>query len=168
MKINDIAEWLLIADEDADSATILDKENNLSNSYYHCSQAVEKYLKGYLVANDVKVNKNHYILETLNRCINLDNSFSEILPECDKMTISVKNLRYPGRMIPSKHDIKDAFNLIEKIKTLKPIQDLYNKVIEKYGNNWKSVLFKKVANIEINTSPNTNDGGNESNSGDGT
>jgi len=146
MKIHEIAEWFLIADEDAVSANILNKENNLGNSYYHCSQAVEKYLKSYLVAKEIKINKDHNISETLTRCINIDNSFSEILSECNKMTLSIKNLRYPGRIIPTKENIKDAFLLIDKIKNLKPIQDLYNKIIDKYGNNWKDVLYNNIAN----------------------
>jgi HEPN domain-containing protein len=53
MRIHEIAEWLLIADEDTVSAEILNKENILANSYYHCSQAVEKYLKSYLISNDI-------------------------------------------------------------------------------------------------------------------
>ena len=40
MRIHETAEWLLIADEDTVSAEILNKENNLVNSYYHCSQAM--------------------------------------------------------------------------------------------------------------------------------
>jgi HEPN domain-containing protein len=147
MKIHEIAEWFLIADEDAVSAEILNKENNLGNSYYHCSQAVEKYLKCYLVANDIKINKDHNISETLMRCINIDKSFTELLSECNKMTLSIKNLRYPGRIIPTKENIQNAFYLIEKIKKLKPIQELYNNIIGKYGDNWKDVLYKNVANI---------------------
>ena len=146
MKIHEIAEWFLIADEDAVSANILNKENNLGNSYYHCSQSVEKYLKSYLAANDIKINKDHNISETLMRCINIDNSFTEVLSECNKMTLSIKNLRYPGRIIPTKENIKDAFLLIDKIKKLKPIQELYNNIIDKYGNNWKDVLYNIVRN----------------------
>jgi len=146
MKIHEIAEWFLIADEDAASANILNKENNLGNSYYHCSQSVEKYLKSYLAANDIKINKDHNISETLMRCINIDNSFTEVLSECNKMTLSIKNLRYPGRIIPTKENIKDAFLLIDKIKKLKPIQELYNNIIDKYGNNWKDVLYNIVRN----------------------
>jgi len=147
MKIHEIAEWFLIADEDVVSAEILNKGNSLGNSYYHCSQAVEKYLKCYLVANNIKINKDHNISETLMRCINIDNSFTEVLSECNKMTLSIKNLRYPGRIIPTKENIKDAFYLIEKIKKLKPIQEIYNNIIGKYGDNWKDALYKNVANV---------------------
>ena len=58
------------------------------------------------------------------------------------MTLSIKNLRYPGRMIPTKEDIKKAFILINKVKELKPIQELYKNVIDKYGDDWKEILFK--------------------------
>jgi len=58
MRIHEIAEWLLIADEDTVSAEILNKENNLVNSYYHCSQAVEKYLIGKKIYIKKTVNDN--------------------------------------------------------------------------------------------------------------
>ena len=109
MKDHEIAEWLLIADEDVVSADILDRENNLCNSYYFCSQAVEKYLKSYLFSNDIKVNKNHNISQTLWNCINHNKDFIEIQPDCNKMTQAVKKIRYPGRMIPTKEDIKKHF-----------------------------------------------------------
>jgi len=152
MKEHEIAEWLLIADEDVVSASILDRENNLSNSYYFCSQAVEKYLKSYLFANDIKINKNHNISQTLWNCINHNKDFVEIQPDCNKMTQAVKKIRYPGRMIPTKEDIKKAFNLIEKTRKLKPIQNLYKNIIDKYGDDWKNTLFKKVTNVEVNIS----------------
>ena len=162
MRIHEVAEWLLIADEDVVSAEILNKANNLVNSYYHCSQAVEKYLKCFLVANNIKINKDHNISETLTRCVNCNNSFTVIMKECDEMSTSIKNLRYPGRIIPTKENINDAFCLINKIKELESIQNLYKTIIDKYGDNWKSVLFKNVANAEISISSiNNNDNPNK-------
>jgi len=53
MKVYDIAEWVWIAEEDIESAKFLNTSfsKQKANIYYHCSQAVEKYLKGYLVFN---------------------------------------------------------------------------------------------------------------------
>ena len=151
MKDHEIGEWLIIANEDLNTAEDI-KEKHFVNSYYHCSQAVEKYLKCYLFTNNVKINKNHYLTETLDRCIKYDNSFMQILPECDKMTQLVKNLRYPGRTIPTKEDIEEAINLIKTIKELKPIKELYNNLIKKYGENWEDILFRKDLTIETDVS----------------
>ena len=110
----------------------------------------------FLIANNIKINKNHNISQSLWNCINHDNSFKEIQPDCNKMTQLVKNLRYPGRMIPTKEDIKEAFNLLDKIKNFKQIQYLYNNIIDKYGDDWKNTLFKKVTNIEVTISKKNN------------
>jgi len=143
MKIHDVAEWFIIADDDVETAKII-KDKKLNNAYYHCSQAVEKYLKSFLYANDVTINYNHDITETLNRCISLNDSFKDIIQGCDKMTMSIKNLRYPGRMTATKEDVEFAFELVDKTKSLKPIQELYNRIIAQYGSDWKNVLFKNV------------------------
>jgi HEPN domain-containing protein len=148
MKDHDIAEWLIVADKDTHSAILLNDGNELENALYHCTQAVEKYLKAYLIANNIMINYNHHISETLKRCINHDNVFCEIISECNEMTTIVNKLRYPKRMDVTKNHINDAFCLIEKVKNLKPIQNLYNDLINKYGENWRNVLFKKVVNME--------------------
>jgi hypothetical protein len=37
MKIHDVAEWFIIADDDVETAKII-KDKKLNNAYYHCSQ----------------------------------------------------------------------------------------------------------------------------------
>jgi HEPN domain-containing protein len=54
MKIKDVIEWIQIADDDIYSAQILDKASPKPYEIicYHCAQATEKYLKGYLAYNN--------------------------------------------------------------------------------------------------------------------
>ena len=141
MKDNEVLEWFWIAEEDVRSAKLLEKDSNPPNSiiYYHCSQAIEKYLKGFLVYNNKEYNRDHNLSTTIKKCIDCDNSFNEIMPECNKMSMSIKNLRYPRRIIPTKEDIKNAFNLIDKVTNLKPIHDLFNKLNNGSGNNLQSI-----------------------------
>jgi HEPN domain-containing protein len=155
MEIKEVAEWLIIADEEIKTAGKLNKDADpdiYTNIYYHCSQAIEKLLKGYLIFNDKGYNKNHNISQSLWNCIKNDESFKEILLDCNKMTQLVQNLRYPGRMKPTKEDIKRAFSLIDSVKQLKPINNIYNNLNENFGINWKDVLFKTVVEVETNVS----------------
>ena len=152
MKDHEVAEWLIIADKDTHSAFLLNDGNEKENAYYFCTQAVEKYLKCYLIANDAPINYNHHISETLKKCATIDSSFNEIFSECSKMASTVYKLRYPKRLSITDNYIKDGFDLIEKVKNLKPIKDLYNKLIEKYGSNWADVLFETVVAIETDAS----------------
>jgi hypothetical protein len=50
MHIEDVQEWLRIADDDLDSAKILNESvrKHCEIICYLCAQAIEKYLKGYL------------------------------------------------------------------------------------------------------------------------
>ena len=149
MKNNEyeVGEWFFIAEDDEETADIL-KNKKPNNAYYHYSQAVEKYLKGYLSANNLSVNKNHNISQTLWTCINHNQSFVEIQKDCNKMTQAIKKIRYPGGIPATEEDVDFACNLVKKIKILQPIQQLYNSLIEKYGTDWKQALFKKIATIE--------------------
>jgi HEPN domain-containing protein len=60
MKIKDVIEWIQIADDDFDTAKILNDavRKHHENICYHCAQAIEKYLKGYLSYNDIVPQKN--------------------------------------------------------------------------------------------------------------
>ncbi|GHV85164.1 hypothetical protein AGMMS50230_07720 [Spirochaetia bacterium] len=60
MNIKDVKEWLIIADDDFDSANILNAAVRKHNEIicYLCAQAVEKYLKGYLIYNNIVPERN--------------------------------------------------------------------------------------------------------------
>ena len=152
MRDHEIAQWLSVAERDVRSAVLLHNGNELETSYYHCTQAVEKYLKTYLIANNIEINYNHNISETLKKCVNNNTTFLELFDECNKMTANVNKLRYPMVMNIDKNHVKDGFSLIDKIKKLKPIQELYSGLIDKYGENWENVLFKQIESIETDAS----------------
>ena len=60
MNIDDVLEWLEIADNDFDSAILLNEavRKHFEIICYHCSQAIEKYLKAYLIFNNI-IPKKH-------------------------------------------------------------------------------------------------------------
>jgi len=125
MEIRKAAEWFLLAHEDEIGANDLNKENTLNLSYYHCTQAVEKYLKGFLDCENSPINYNHDISDTLSRCSKFDGCFNNLQTECDNMLSIIKNLRYPGRVIATKEDIKDGLKLINTVKNLTPIRNIF-------------------------------------------
>jgi hypothetical protein len=57
------------------------------------------------------------------------------------MAITYKGLRYPGRLIPTQADMDFAFELTNKVKQLRPIQELLDKIILEYGKDWINILF---------------------------
>jgi HEPN domain-containing protein len=76
MNIDDVKEWIEIADNDFDSAILLNEAVRKHHEIicYHCSQAVEKYLKGYLVSMNIVPKKTHDLRFLNSLCIELDNN----------------------------------------------------------------------------------------------
>jgi HEPN domain-containing protein len=64
MKISDVIEWLQIAEEDFYAAQVLNEAVRKPYEIicYHCAQAIEKYLKGYLSYNGILPQKTHNLL----------------------------------------------------------------------------------------------------------
>ena len=86
MNIEDVEEWIKIADDDDfDSAEILNQSFRKHNEIicYHCAQAIEKYLMGYLEYKDIVPEKTHNLTYLNSICIDQDNSFINIKTECD-------------------------------------------------------------------------------------
>lgn len=77
-----LMQWVPKADNDLKVAehemAICESERVTDAIYFHCQQAVEKYLKAYLVFKEVEFGKTHN-LEFLNeKCRQLDGSFESI------------------------------------------------------------------------------------------
>jgi HEPN domain-containing protein len=101
MDIKDVIEWFLIADEDFDSAKILNEASHKHREIicYHCAQSVEKYLKGYLTFNDSIPMKTHNIILLNENCIEIDRVFEQIRYECGFLNKFSNEIRYPYRQV---------------------------------------------------------------------
>ncbi|HOP31591.1 MAG TPA: HEPN domain-containing protein [Spirochaetota bacterium] len=67
---------------------------------FHMQQAVEKYLKGFLVYHGLEAEKTHNISRILNQCINLDSSFSVLADAgIEILTPYGTVIRYPDDFI---------------------------------------------------------------------
>jgi len=118
MHIDDVREWFLIADQDFDSANFLTKmyPKPIEIICYHCTQAVEKYLKGFLEYNDVVPEKTHNLSYLLDRCIEINDIFKAILKECDFINRFTTNIRYIHRKEITETDVEYVLKFTIKIK----------------------------------------------------
>jgi HEPN domain-containing protein len=128
MKIKDVIEWMQIADDDFDSAKILHESDRKHYEIicYHCAQAVEKYLKGYLSYNDIIPQKTHNLLLLNEICIGIDNNFENIRTECSLLNRFTNEIRYPHRIEIIEEDVNYSLVAVEKIRNFEPIQNLRN------------------------------------------
>lgn len=125
-----IMQWLAKANEDLLVVERLTENEIVATSSvcFHCQQAVEKFLKAFLIANGVDIKKTHNIEFLLAECSEFDMDFSEI--DTKELSDFGVDARYPGDMyIPDEVETlqykKIAFEMKEfvenKIETiLKP------------------------------------------------
>jgi len=115
-------EWFVKGDHDLTNAQLLYKNRGYTDSIaVLIQQAIEKYLKGYLIYYEWKLRKIHDLVELLKEAIRLDESFNKFLPACDKITKYYFDTRYPYSAVEYsreeiKQSLKEANQIINKIK----------------------------------------------------
>ena len=88
-----------------------------SSVCFHCQQAVEKFLKAFLIANGIDIKKTHNIEFLLSECSDIDKDFTDIDPK--ELSDFGVDVRYPGDMfVPSNDETIEYKNLALKIKCL--------------------------------------------------
>ena len=137
MKIKDVMEWLQIADDDLYSAKMLNElvRKPYEIICYHCAQAVEKYLKGFLTYNDITPQKTHNLLLLVDLCAENDNSFENVKTECRVLNRYTNEIRYPHRIEIYIEDVNYAIKAAEKIRDIEPIKKITEIINEASINN---------------------------------
>lgn len=116
-------EWFERGRRDIETARLLyDKRGYADSIAYHIQQAIEKYLKGYLVLHGKKPPKIHELDVLINHIADFDNDLSGFLDICEKASKYYLEDRYPpGPPVEYeyeeiKSDLDRAGDLIKKIK----------------------------------------------------
>ena len=130
MNNEEVREWFEIADSDFDSAQILNEavRRHYEVICYHCAQAAEKYLKGYLVFNDILPEKTHDLVHLTKCCFLIDNDFQNLQTVCGFLNRFANDIRYPHKYEVTEGDTKHAINAVEKIRNSTPILDVRNAI----------------------------------------
>jgi HEPN domain-containing protein len=129
MNNKDAMEWFQFADDDFDSANLLNEavRKHYGIICYHCAQAAEKYLKGFLIYHDIIPPKTHNLLFLNNLCFEKDNVFEKIKPLCDFLNNFANNIRYPHQYEIAESDVNFSIAAVEKIRNIEPIIYLRNR-----------------------------------------
>ena len=88
-------DWFKIGNRELKRAEILSKWGDISGAALNIQQALEKYLKGYLLSYGWKLRKIHDLEILLNDTIGFDPSFEEFRASCQKITQYYLEERYP-------------------------------------------------------------------------
>ncbi|NUO09630.1 MAG: HEPN domain-containing protein [Candidatus Brocadia sp.] len=114
-----VNQWIKIAERDLLTAKQGLEANEIVTDTvcFHCQQAAEKYLKAFLVQEQVEFSKTHNIMSLLNLCSSADKSFKEQLPEADNLTDYAVEIRYPDDWYePTLEETKQAYEIALKVK----------------------------------------------------
>jgi len=133
MNLDDTILWFYKADADLDAAKILNGAYRKHTEIicYLCAQATEKYLKGYLIYKDHKIENTHNLPYLNKLCITYDKQFEEIKIDCGILNKFNNNIRYPDGIETDEKDVALSLKTIEKILKLKPLLDLREQIIQK-------------------------------------
>ena len=126
MNNEEVKEWFEYADRDLDSAHLLNEavRRHFEVICYHCAQAVEKYLKGFLIYQDVVPKKTHNLVFLNDFCCEFDIDFQNVYDECRLLNVFATDIRYPNKYEVTEAQVNIAIAATEKIRNFKPISDL--------------------------------------------
>jgi HEPN domain-containing protein len=120
-----LSEWLNRGAHDISAARLLFENNHYTDTIaYHIHQAMEKYLKGFLLFQGWKLKKIHDLEELLTEALEFQGDFSIYLDFARKVTAYYIEDRYPPgppQDYPRDEigkDLEMAEELIEKIKKI--------------------------------------------------
>jgi HEPN domain-containing protein len=110
--------WIQKSAHDLEAARLLirDEQRLLDIAVYHCQQAGEKALKGFLTANEILFPKTHSLEDVLDLCVPANAQFERFRGHCEKLTPLVHEFRYPGEADePGAVRAAEALKLAEEI-----------------------------------------------------
>jgi HEPN domain-containing protein len=92
-----VKEWLTKADEDFKfaSASLHEGSEFFAQICFHFHQAVEKYLKTFIICKELPFVKVHDLLYLLESCASVDASLRELREDCILLNTAYIETRYP-------------------------------------------------------------------------
>ena len=136
-RVKEIGEWIVKGDHDLGTAkiTYLHIPEYLDTVTFHCQQAIEKYLKAYLIFQDIQFKRSHDLIYLLDLITVKDSDFGQHYDTLVELEGYAVEIRYPNETIfLTKDKVENA------IKTAKDIRDFvtdksnisidYNKILD--------------------------------------
>ncbi|MEN6326909.1 MAG: HEPN domain-containing protein [Syntrophomonas sp.] len=118
MDSSEFNEWFRMAQKDIRSARILfqyDADNEII--CFHCQQAIEKYLKGYLVFMNGELQEGHSLIKLCKKAMLQDKSFGELLKDMAYVNTFYLETRYPAvdPLLVSTDDAEECLKITDKV-----------------------------------------------------
>ena len=137
-QLDEIRQWIIRGDHDLGTAkiTFLHIPEYLDTVTFHCQQAVEKYLKAYLIFQSTTFRFSHDLIYLLDLISQKDNDFENYYDSVSELQGYAVEIRYPNETIYlSNEKVENAIIIAKDVRefvTLKMnITVDYNDIIDK-------------------------------------
>jgi len=135
---NEIKAWIVKGDHDLGTAkiTYYHIPEYLDTVTFHCQQAIEKYLKGYLIFQSTPFKFSHDLIYLLDLITEKDSEFRDYYDILAELQGYAVEIRYPNEMIfLSKEKVEGAIKIAKEIRDVITgklnMQIEYNDIIDK-------------------------------------
>ena len=109
-------DWLDKADKDLQRVEKRLENGDIEDAAFHLQQAIEKYLKGYLLSKGWKFKPVHDLERLLDDAVQLDSDFEKFRRICQEITSYYTEERYPYFVSePSKEEVAEALKLAKEL-----------------------------------------------------
>jgi len=117
--LNIALEWISMGDEELDTARILIENNGSFRTIgFHCQQAVEKFLKAFLIYSERKFPKIHDLTELYNLCANVDSSIQLDLHYLINLTEYAVEIRYTVNPKIEEESLYSGYNYVNTVRAI--------------------------------------------------
>jgi HEPN domain-containing protein len=93
---------------------------------FHCQQAAEKYLKGFLFKNNIEPPKIHDLMKLLDMCETVLAAFNALVKQCVFLNRFSVTPRYPDEIQISADEVKTALRYANEVKDFVLRTDIWN------------------------------------------
>ncbi|WP_164522149.1 HEPN domain-containing protein [Halocella sp. SP3-1] len=118
-KLDLVKEWIHKAGNDLGMAKLaLDNQVEYTDAIcFHCQQAVEKYLKAYLIDQDIVFKRSHSISYLLDLMDDIENVSESLYQKAEILESYAVEIRYPDNWYePTKEETAEAYNIAVEFK----------------------------------------------------
>ncbi|MFA4904273.1 MAG: HEPN domain-containing protein [Desulfobaccales bacterium] len=115
--VADTRAWLRKAETDVKAARhdFTASPPLLSDVVFHCQQAIEKILKGFLMWHGLPFRKTHSLEELGEQCLDVDSTLKDLVDRAVPLTEYAWKFRYPGDLEePSLEEAQEALQITQE------------------------------------------------------
>jgi HEPN domain-containing protein len=135
---DEIKQWIIKGDHDLGTAkvTFLHIPEYFDTVTFHCQQAVEKYLKAYLIFQSTQFRYTHDLIYLLDLISQKDQKFEQIYDLISELQGYAVEIRYPNETVFLSIEIVEksiiiAKNVRDMVTGIMNISVEYNNIIDK-------------------------------------